>query len=183
MNINRRRFIKISGLALGASAFAVSCKIDVPGYYFFTREEALCVIALCEQIIPADEDPGATDAGVIHYIDRQLTGYFKSNQGLYRNGIAAIQKSCLSLNGCRFEELENTKQFEFLINMEEGMLVGEEWKIIRQTELFNMLLNHTMQGYYGSPRYGGNKDYVSYTMLGMEYPLVIGQNRYKELNV
>jgi gluconate 2-dehydrogenase gamma chain len=68
MNYNRRRFLKLTGLTLGA--FAVSCKIDFPGYYFFTEEEAICIIAICEQIIPADQDPGATDAGVIHYIDR-----------------------------------------------------------------------------------------------------------------
>ena len=35
-----------------------------------------------------------------------------------------------------------------------------------------------MQGFYGSPRHGGNKDYVSYRMLGLEYPDIIGQNRY-----
>ena len=35
-----------------------------------------------------------------------------------------------------------------------------------------------MQGFYGSPRHGGNRNYVSYKMLGLEYPRVIGQNRY-----
>lgn len=182
MNFNRRRFIKLSGLALGASAFAVSCKIDFPGYYFFTQEEALCIIAICEQFIPADEDPGATDAGVIHYIDNQLSGFFKSQQELYRNGIAAIQKSCMNLHGCKFEELESAKQIAFLEDMEEGKLEGEEWKEIRQGNLFNTILNHTMQGFYGSPRHGGNKDFVSFTMMGMEYPQVVGQNRYRHLH-
>ena len=35
-----------------------------------------------------------------------------------------------------------------------------------------------MQGFYGSPRHGGNKDYASYRMLGLDYPNIIGQNRY-----
>jgi gluconate 2-dehydrogenase gamma chain len=34
-----------------------------------------------------------------------------------------------------------------------------------------------MQGFYGSPRHGGNRDYLSYRMLGIDYPQVIGRNR------
>jgi len=37
-----------------------------------------------------------------------------------------------------------------------------------------------MQGYYGSPRHGGNKDNMSYKMLKLDYPVVIGQNRYNK---
>jgi gluconate 2-dehydrogenase gamma chain len=37
-----------------------------------------------------------------------------------------------------------------------------------------------MQGYYGSPIHGGNKDYMSFDMLGLDYPLNIGQNRYQK---
>ncbi len=181
MKYSRRKFIKISGLAIGGTAFAVSCKMEYPGYYYFTREEGLCILAICEQIVPADKDPGATDAGVIHYIDKQLTGYFKSEQEFYRIGIAALQKSSIILNNMRFEEMSFSDQTNFLKRMEKGELPLDEWSKIRQVEFFNRLVEHTMQGYYGSPRHGGNKDYVSYTMMGLEYPLVIGQNRYKNL--
>jgi gluconate 2-dehydrogenase gamma chain len=178
MNYNRRKFIKLSCLAVGATGLAVSCKINYPGYYFFTEEEAACIIAICEQIIPADDDPGATDAGVVYYIDKQLTEYFKEDQSLYRNGIIAIQTSCMNLYGSLFEQLDSKKQLEFLKNMEKGRLEGEEWGEVRQAGFFSTLLNHTMQGFYGSPRHGGNKDYVSYTMMGMEYPQVLGRNVY-----
>jgi gluconate 2-dehydrogenase gamma chain len=40
------------------------------------------------------------------------------------------------------------------------------------------VLDHTRQGFYGSPRHGGNRDYASYRMLGLAYPNLIGQNRY-----
>jgi len=36
-----------------------------------------------------------------------------------------------------------------------------------------------MQGFYGSPRHGGNKNNVSYKMMRLDYPVIIGQNRYK----
>jgi gluconate 2-dehydrogenase gamma chain len=42
-----------------------------------------------------------------------------------------------------------------------------------------MLRNHVMQAYYGSPRHGGNPGYASYKMLGIDYPPLIGQNRYR----
>jgi gluconate 2-dehydrogenase gamma chain len=32
---------------------------------------------------------------------------------------------------------------------------------------FNLVVSHTMQSYYGSPRHGGNREYVSWRMLGV----------------
>jgi len=34
-----------------------------------------------------------------------------------------------------------------------------------------------MQGFYGNPRHGGNRDYASYRMLGLDYPQLVGQDR------
>jgi gluconate 2-dehydrogenase gamma chain len=178
MTLDRRNFLKITTLAIGGSVFAYSCKAERPGYYFFTEEEARCLIAICEQIIPADEDPGATDAGVIHYIDKQMVNYFKDLQDLYRNGLAAIQTSCLSEYNRGFEELNFSEQNSFLKKLEKSGFEGEEWEGLNQSGFFKMIIAHTRQGFYGSPRHGGNRDYMSYKMMGLEYPLVIGQNRY-----
>jgi gluconate 2-dehydrogenase gamma chain len=35
--------------------------------------------------------------------------------------------------------------------------------------------DHCMQGYYGSPRHGGNRDFASWKMLGLPYPQVVGR--------
>src|ERR1700750_2255704 len=44
------------------------------GYLFFTAAEAAVVDAFVERLIPTDElGPGAKDAGVTTFIDRQLT--------------------------------------------------------------------------------------------------------------
>lgn len=181
MKFNRRDFLQLSGLAIGGSMVTLSCKTTPPGYYFFTSEEALCMIAICEQIVPADEDPGATDAGCIYYIDNQLNSYFSNQKELYRNGLAAIQTYCNKTFGKNFEKLPFTEQTEILKLLEQGNLKGDEWSNIQQAVLFKNFLDHTMQGYYGSPRHGGNRYYVSYKMMGLEYPQVIGQNRYKTI--
>jgi gluconate 2-dehydrogenase gamma chain len=44
--------------------------------------------------------------------------------------------------------------------MEKGELPAEYWKETNQTGLFRLMLDHTMQGFYGSPRHGGNVNYV-----------------------
>jgi len=62
--------------------------------------------------------------------------------------------------------------------MEKNKIDDVSWK--KTSNFFRMLLKHTMQGFYGSPIHGGNKDYMSFNMLRMEYPLNIGQNRYKK---
>ena len=45
-------------------------------FKYLTPEQAACVEAITEQIIPADQDPGAKWAGVVHYIDLSLAGEF-----------------------------------------------------------------------------------------------------------
>jgi len=181
MDINRRQFIKTGTITFAGSLFVLSCKSSFPGHYFFTEEEGACIIAMCEQIIPADQDPGATDAGVVHYIDKQLISYFKDQQGFYRSGIAAVQKTSKKLHGKLFQELDDDVQLEFLKKMDAGELKGEVWEEVPAAGFFNTLVDHTKQGFYGPARHGGNKDYVSYKMMGLEYPLVIGQNRYRHL--
>ena len=43
---------------------------------------------------------------------------------------------------------------------------------------FDLVRNHTMQGYYGSPRHGGNRDAVSWRMLGLDEPPLRGRAQY-----
>jgi len=147
-------------------------------YRVFTNDEAECLIALCEQIIPADHDAGATDAGVIHFIDRQTHLRFPDDLPIYQKGIAALQATCKGEYGLLFEKTDHSIQIEIVKSMERGRLPAEYWDGIHQQTFFSLVLNRTMQGFYGSPRHGGNRNYVSYRMLKLDYPLVVGQNRY-----
>ncbi len=46
-------------------------------------------------------------------------------------------------------------------------------------QFFGLIRSHSLQGFYGSPRHGGNKNNVSYKILKLDYPVIIRQNRYK----
>jgi gluconate 2-dehydrogenase gamma chain len=184
MYLNRRTFLRTGVAGFGSILLMPSCVTGRnSSWLFFTNEEAACVIALAEQIIPEDEHGGgATEAGVIHYIDRQLVAVFTYDQVVYQQGIAALQSSCLELHNRRFEILDRDTQFAICTAMEEGSLPGEPWRDLGQSRFFNLVIDHTMQGFYGPPRHGGNKDYMSYKMMDLEYPLVVGRNHYKHLS-
>ena len=179
-HLNRRSFLKTGVAGFGSIMLMPSCLNQGKSWRFFTDEEALVVIALSEQIVPADEHGGgATEAGVIHYIDRQLVAVFNYDQVIYQSGIAALQSTSLDLYGMRFEALDQETQYALLVEMDHGDLPKDHWEDLDQRRFFNLVVSHTMQGFYGSPRHGGNKNYMSYKMMGLDFPLVVGRNHYE----
>jgi len=155
-----------------------SCKREYKEYRVFTSSEADTLIALCEQIIPADQDPGATDAGVIHFIDRLLHQRFPELLPVYQQGLKGLESSAQELYHTSFASLPVKRQIELMKKMEADQLPEIYWQDQKASSFFNQVIRNTMQGFYGSPRHGGNKNYASYRMLKLDYPLVVGQNRY-----
>lgn len=155
-----------------------ACYYEPAPFRFFTKTEADILIAICECIIPTDDAPGATDAGVIFYIDKQVMGPFKKYQQTYREGLVAFQNNSNDVMGSDFELLSSDQQVEFLEMMEANHEKLKNWSSVRPAGFFNMVVNHTMQGFYGAPRHGGNRNYISYRLLSIGYPQVAGQNRY-----
>lgn len=121
----------------------------------FTEPEAKVIEGMIDHIIPADDAPGALAAGVAFYIDKQLAGPLRRYRESYNQGIAHLSAECRERMGKPFSELSRDKQLEYL---------GQ----IENTPFFNMVVDHTMQGFYGSPEHGGNKGEASWKMLGIE---------------
>jgi gluconate 2-dehydrogenase gamma chain len=134
---------------------------------FFDESESATIVALCERIIPADADPGASWAGVVQFIDRQLAGYYHRYQQLYRIGLQGIHQSSLALYNQPFVELSDVQQDELLHKLESNQAPGDLWKQVSAAEFFDRLVDHTIQGFYGGPRHGGNRDAVSWHMLNL----------------
>ena len=110
--------------------------------------EAAIVETLCDQIIPADDAPGARQAGVLYYIDRQLAGPLARFAPRYHAGLPAFA----GLAKLSFDE-----QTAFLRSLK-----GEP------AAFFQLIIDHTMQGFYGSPDHGGNRDEASWKMLAIQ---------------
>jgi len=145
-----------------------------------SEEEARLVDAVAEQIIPADRDPGAHEAGVVYFIDKQLDGYYKRYAETYHKGLQSLEQTSQTMFNAAFVQLKWSDQTRLLQAMESGKVPKGIWTDPSSRSFFGLLRNHSMQGFYGSPRHGGNRNYVSYKMLGLEYPRVIGQNRYQD---
>jgi gluconate 2-dehydrogenase gamma chain len=176
--LERRQFIHLALLGTGSICLLPGCSKRSSEWRFFTNEEALLIDAVAEQIIPTDEWPGGRDSGVTNYIDKQLVGPFKRFQSKYKKGIAAIQETCEARYNKKFEDLEWDKQTGFLEDMENGNFKEPGWEDGFDKEFFKMVRDHSMQAFYGSPIHGGNKNKISYKMMQLDYPLIIGQNRY-----
>ena len=153
----------------GRDASAWSDDSPAAATHFFTPDEVRLVEAVSEQIIPADKDPGAKDAKVVLFIDRQLLGPYSQHQSAYRAGLRALQETCRRQFGEPFEALGWDDQTKVLTALEAGRAPKELWKSPACTEFFNLLLEHTKQGFYGSPQDGGNYNYISYRMLGLDH--------------
>jgi gluconate 2-dehydrogenase gamma chain len=103
------------------------------------------------------------------FIDRQLVGPYAQHQATYRRGLIALQETCRRQFGKPFEALAWDDQTKVLASLEAGRAPQELWKSPSGAEFFNLVLEHTKQGFYGSPQDGGNHNYVSFQMLGIDH--------------
>jgi len=174
--LNRRKFMQLAATA--AVAPTIACTKAISQWRFLTLEEARTLEALCGQIVPTDQDPGATQAGVVNFIDRQLVGHLKRHQEDYREGLVGVDQTSQALHGRKFADLPVEKQLAVLAVLEKGEAAGEVWKKRSAKAFFDLVVNHTMQGFYGDPRHGGNRDGVSWKMLGVPYPPIRGRQQY-----
>jgi gluconate 2-dehydrogenase gamma chain len=131
-----------------------------------TATEADLLEAIVARLIPTDADgPGATEARAAHYIDRALGGALASSRQAYTAGLAALDRYSRSSRGKAFTELSGTDQDSVLIDVETGAATGFTGS---SAIFFALVLNHTHQGTFGDPYYGGNANFVGWDLIG--YP-------------
>jgi gluconate 2-dehydrogenase gamma chain len=183
-SFSRRDFVRLftGGTAAVLISFNTGCRNKISRWRYLDEEEIALLDAIVEQIIPADDFPGGKWANVSNFIDKQLDTYYTKHQLAYREGLAAFEKTVIQMKEKKFEELPFAEQTVILEKMEAGEFSGDYWKDHPPANFFGMVRQHALQGFYGSPVHGGNREYISYHMLGLDYPNVIGQNRYNDLS-
>src|SRR5271165_15420 len=168
--LKRREFLLLaaSAVAVGSSA---SCGTAASPWRSLTAGEADTLASLCNQIIPEDQDPGAVSVGVVNYIDVQLSSRLKRMTKVYRDGLAQLNKVSFQKYGKTFASLSDQQQIEFLTAIDRDKTA----KDAASREFFRIVVDHTMQGFYGDPRHGGNRNRASWAMLKLEYPPIRGR--------
>jgi gluconate 2-dehydrogenase gamma chain len=163
---NRREFVSAGALA-GAALAASSTGCRQTSYGFLKAGDVATLTAICDQIIPADNFPSASQAGVLSYIDLQLMGPYRRHQRMYHDGLKQANEWSWNRFGVDLARASAGQQIEIVSALEKD-----------NQPFFDLVLAHTMQGYYGSPRHGGNRDAVSWRMLGVDEPPVRGRAQY-----
>jgi gluconate 2-dehydrogenase gamma chain len=135
-----------------------------------TAQEADLLDLITARLIPTDGlGPGAREAKVVRYIDRALAGALASSRDGYRTGLAAFDRYCRMSRGKPFAELTPIDQDSVLIDVETGAATGSGAGFTGSSaQFFTMVLNHTRQGMFGDPYYGGNANFAGWDLLG--YP-------------
>lgn len=166
---------------LAAPAVAAACRRNpapAAGYRFLTPLEGETLGAWVDTLIPPDADPGAREAGVVRYIDLQLTRWFRRHRAEYRDALSRIDQWSRAAYRRRFAELPPEQREEMLARMEQGQADGAHFPDGGKSA-FELVLAHTMQGFYGNPRHGGNRSYASWKMIGVPPMPVRGREHYE----
>ncbi len=181
-NIARRELLKRVGAvgAAGAVAVVPATELTKPAQAqastaatplrealeTLTATEADMLEAIVARIVPADANgPGAAEARAAHYIDRALTGPLASSKAAYVSGLAATDTYAQASKGASFIKLNARDQDAVLTDMEKNTATGFR---PNAAAFFNMVRNHTMQGMFSDPYYGGNANFIGWDLIG--YP-------------
>jgi gluconate 2-dehydrogenase gamma chain len=186
------------------------------GFSYFNTFQAEIVNAAAGRLIPTDANgPGAIEAGVVFFIDRQLSASYGltgrryehgpyamgaptqgDQSGLdmrdrYRLGIQGMEDYARQLYQKGFAELAADQQDRILTDMQAGtpttfdgnsiqaattQPAGSGTEALQQMApgapgigaqaFFNLLLAHTIAGFFADPVHGGNRDMVGWNLIG-----------------
>ena len=132
---------------------------------FFNDHDAATVAAFAERLMPgAPGKPGATEAGVLNYIDLALAGAYADQEDFYRRGLAALDAHCRATYGEPFVKLDDQRQDEVITALEQGKAAAFAWPSAQA--FFNTVRMHVMEGMFADPIYGGNKDFAGWRLVG-----------------
>jgi gluconate 2-dehydrogenase gamma chain len=159
-----------------------------PPLQYLNDEQHAFVVAAVDTLIPADElSPSGSDCGCAAYIDRQLASAWGGGAKMYRGGpyfkgkpeqgyqlpltpaeffvagIAAANVWARKTYGVEFARLDREKRVAALTAMQDGKA---EFDNFSSRGFFARLHAMTIEGFFADPIYGGNRNLVSWRMLG-----------------
>ena len=164
--LTRRMFLERSAGAAGAawakvalpslaaiSQAACTAREEAQPFTVLGAEEAAEFAAVAERIIPATDTPGATDAGVIYFMDQSFGTFNAPLLPMLRGGLEQMQSGISE--GGTFSQLSADEQ--------DALLEANQ-----ATPFFGLIRMITFAGFFGLSEYGGNKDGVGWKLLGMD---------------
>lgn len=121
--------------------------------------------AFVDRLAPKDElGPGAVECGAANYIDRQLAGYLAGEKEALVAGLAAVDAYARGAHGAGLAELAPEQRDAVLTAVENGTAAG----VANARAFFNRVRRLTLEGMFGDPYYGGNRNFAGWDLI--RYP-------------
>lgn len=173
MKLDRRELLRQASL-LAASA-ALACKREkdrpappaadprpdpaAPGAPPLSPLQRAVLDAATARVLPSGKTPGAREAGVIEYVDRELRRpAFAELRTSILAGVVALERNARRLGGKAFAELGPEEQDQVLSQVQTASRRGADF--------VDALVVLTLEGFLGDPRYGGNQGTVGWRWAG-----------------
>lgn len=153
-------------------------QIDDQPFFFLSNDEAQYLASLCDTLIPRDEFPSASEAGVVDFIDLQMSSGYGKGEGLFLDGPfdegTPEQGYQLPLTPAEFmrlglvEAMANAPAEAAEFEAHATALSEDEVPFgdLSSKQFFDEVWKLTNQGYFADPIYGGNADYAGWKMVG-----------------
>jgi len=144
-----------------------SARVSSPNQVL-TSAERQSLEAMVSRIIPAGPGgPGALEAGCARYIESALGDAYQSLKKTYSAGLAALDAHTTSSGGKSFAALNTTEQDKILSDFEQNIGVGGYGD---SAAFFELVRQHTLEGMFGDPSYGGNAKFAGWELIGYPGP-------------
>lgn len=169
-NSSRRAFLAQAGAVAGSGWLAVNAPLLLAAgsaaeeqrsagrdWVNMTPRHARGFAAVVDQIIPPDDLPGASDAGVVYFIDQALGGFAAGLKGLLEEGLADLDRRAQAAHpgSAGFADLAFDQQT--------AVLQGAD-----TTPFFNQMIFLTHCGMFAMPAWGGNRDRAGWALIGFD---------------
>jgi gluconate 2-dehydrogenase gamma chain len=160
--ISRRAIIATAAIVPVA---ALTASAQTPAPSALSDAQLRILAAFVDRLIPKDElGPSASESDVPIYINRALGDYLAVEKTAFIEGLEATDGFAKRSQNRSFIDLTAEKQDIVLTAMESGSAEG----FPSARAFFNRARRLTLEGMFGDPYYGGNKNFAGWDLI--RYP-------------
>ncbi len=119
--------------------------------------------AFCARLIPTDQDPGATEANVVNFIDGQLDApYIDKFVKEMVAGLEEMDRLAPQFGGTSFIDLPAEGQDKLIAELRRGRKIARRY---HSQHFFMLVMTLALEGMFSHPIYGGNRDMVGWKLI------------------
>ncbi len=159
--MNRRDAIKKTGMMLGFAATSPLLLHVLQGCspqktlnwqpLLFSKEQAILISAIVDQILPRTDTPGALDVGVDAFVDKMVAEvYTQSAKNLFLSGLNKFDQDSKERKGKLFSDLDSETKYDYLYSID-SQLQGLSYTTSPDEKPFFLMIKElTLLGYFTS---------------------------------